>query len=85
VCVVVALVHELRDESEQKRQQMGRQINLSNITSGALELLRQALVHGVQVASTLDRSRNDASDKSLALLVLCCDLVHGCKNAWGVK
>ena len=85
VRVVVALVHQLRDESAHQRQQIARRINLGNITSGALQLLSQALVHGVKAAAALDGSGNDASDESLALLVLGCDLMCGSESAWCVK
>jgi hypothetical protein len=57
-----------------QRQHRARGINLGNVTSGALQLLGQVLVHGVKAAATLHGSGNDASDESLALLVLRRDL-----------
>ncbi len=60
MCVRVCEVARLR----------GCEGDLSDVAAGALQLLREALVHGVEVARALHCSHNDAADKSFALLVL---------------
>ncbi len=58
----------------QRGQAEARACDLGNITACALQLLRQPLVHGIQIARTLHCSGHDAGDQCFALLVLRSDL-----------
>ena len=59
--------------------------HLGDVASSALQLLSEALVHGIQVAGTLDGSAHDACDQRLALLVLGGNLMNAKHERIGVQ
>lgn len=78
VSVAVSFVHKLAagvtTRVYRRRRRRSAAYHLSDVASRALQLLSEALVHGVQTARTLHRSAHDARDQHLALLVLGGDL-----------